>query len=59
MSYTKKLTLESGEYISDYIKDFDFNGGIIGLNSSVGTGKTTGFINMPNVDITVPFIAIK
>ncbi|MGC6005738.1 hypothetical protein VU607_05580 [Enterobacter cloacae] len=59
MSYTKQLTLESGEYISDYIKDFDFNGGIIGLNSSVGTGKTTGFINMPNVDITVPFIAIK
>lgn len=59
MSYTKQLTLKSDEFISDFIKEFDFNGGIIGLNSSVGTGKTTGFINMPNVDITVPFIAIK
>lgn len=59
MSYTKQFTLKSDEFISDFIKEFDFNGGIIGLNSSVGTGKTTGFINMPNVDITVPFIAIK
>lgn len=48
MKYSKQLTLKSGEFISDYIKEFDFNGGIIGLNSSVGTGKTTGFINMPN-----------
>lgn len=59
MKYTKQLTLESGEFISDYIKEFDFGDGIIGLNASVGTGKTTSFINMPNVDITVPLISIK
>lgn len=59
MNYTKKLKLKTGEYVSDYLDEFDFSCGIIGLNSSVGTGKTTSFINMANVDITVPLLSIK
>lgn len=57
--YTQKFTLNQGEYLSSIIHEMDINSGVTAIIASVGSGKTTDFVNKPDVLIGVPLISIK
>jgi hypothetical protein len=57
--FTKQFTLSSTEYISNIINEMDISNGVTAIIASVGSGKTTDFVNKPSVLIGVPLISIK
>jgi len=57
--FMKQFTLSSTEYISSIISEIDISNGVTAIIASVGSGKTTDFVNKINVLIGVPLISIK
>lgn len=57
--FDKSFTLSSTERLNKVEKHLDFKSGVTLLAASVGVGKTTYFVNKPNVYITAPLISIK
>ncbi|WP_194761630.1 hypothetical protein [Pantoea ananatis] len=57
--YNKKFTLELDEYLSSIIKEMDISSGVTCIVASVGSGKTTDFVNKPDTYIAAPLISIK
>lgn len=57
--FNKKFTLQSDEYLSSIIEQMEIGKGVTCIVASVGSGKTTDFVNKPNVFIAAPLISIK
>lgn len=57
--FNKKFTLQSDEYLSSIIGQMEIDRGITCIVASVGSGKTTDFVNKPNTFIAAPLISIK
>ncbi|QUG75876.1 hypothetical protein GKQ23_13125 [Erwinia sp. E602] len=57
--FEKKFTLQQNEYLSSIIGEMEVSDGVTAIVASVGSGKTTDFVNKPDVMIAVPLIAIK
>lgn len=58
-NFNKKFTLGSDEYISNIIKEMDISKGVTCIVASVGSGKTTDFVNKPDTFIAAPLLSIK
>ena len=57
--FNKKFTLQSDEYLSGIIGQMEIERGVTCIVASVGSGKTTDFVNKPNTVIAAPLISIK